>query len=108
MKNITGLKRNKFTRNRKLNLPDIIKKHNLPDRSKFCGFAVHLPTEDEFLAGINETEEIVVRAFTKSPGFAKLYRNYNKVVRDAKNCLQATKIVFVFDEGPQFAVITIE
>lgn len=86
----------------------VIKEIGLPDTAKFCGYVIHLPNEDEFVADIIETQASVVRKFCNLPELAKRYQDTKKALKDAKHCKQETMICFLFDSGAQYFVTEID
>lgn len=85
-------------------IADVIKALGLPAESKFLGYVVHLPNEDEFLAYSKESAGIVQRAFAKTPHGAKIYSSYKKALRDSKGCSQVADPHLLFDVGNQYYV----
>lgn len=93
---------------KKTKITDVIQELGLPESSVFCGYVVHLPVEDEFLAVVRESAAMIQRGFSKTPETAKLYQNYKKALKDAKHCKQETMVCLLFDVENQFIVAPIE
>ena len=67
-----------------ITISEAMKKLNLPESAQFSGYVIHLPESDEFLANIDETEEMVKYAYAKTPIFAKKYENAEDAIAIAK------------------------
>ncbi|BES73844.1 hypothetical protein RE428_48620 (plasmid) [Marinobacter nanhaiticus D15-8W] len=87
---------------------EVIKELGLPPESKFLGYVIHLPNEDEFLGFIKETSAAVKRGFVKTPQAAKVYHSYKRALRDAGKCKQKAEPNLLFDIGTQFAAVPVD
>jgi hypothetical protein len=89
-------------------LEGLREEYGFPENAKFCGYIVHLPESDEFLADIKITSSSSVRAFAKLPDYAKLFRHQADAEKAAKHCKQKTYVAFLIDIGKQFCVIGLD
>lgn len=87
---------------------EVIKELGLPPESKFLGYVIHLPNEDEFLGFIDETSAAIKRGFVKTPHTAKIYHSYKKALRDAEKCKQEAEPNLLFDIGAQLAAVPVD
>lgn len=88
-----------------VNIEVAIQELGLPAGSKFCGYIVHLPNEDEFIAEIKDSAAVTKRIFCKIPDIAKRYQDHKKAIKDAEGCKQQTEICLLFDVKNQYAVV---
>lgn len=88
-------------------IKDVLQELGLPESSEFCGYVVHLPKEDEFLAIVRESAAMIQRGFSKSPETAKIYQNHKKAMSDAKHCKQEAIVCLLFDTGNQLVITPI-
>jgi len=84
---------------------EVIKELGLPAETKFLGYVVHLPNEDEFLGFIKETSSTIKRGFVKTPSGAKVYQSHKKALRDAGRCKQQAELNLLFDIGDHLAAV---
>ena len=87
---------------------EVIQKLGLPADSKFLGYVIHLPNEDEFLGSIKETSRVIKRAFVDNPRSAKVYQSYKRALRDAAKCRQKAEPNLLFDIGEQLAAVPVD
>jgi hypothetical protein len=77
----------------------------LTDDTKFCGFVIHIPENDEFIGKIQETPLTKIIGYVPIPDDAIKYRRYDKAVKAAKKCNKyRTVIGYLFDFGNQHFV----
>jgi hypothetical protein len=93
---------------KKTKITDVLQELGLPESSVFCGYVVHLPEEDEFLAVVRESAAMIHRGFSKTPETAKIYQDYKKALKEAKHCKQETIVCLLFDVENQFIIAPIE
>ncbi len=86
----------------------VLNEIGLPETTKYLGYVVHLPEEDEFLMDIKETASKVLRRFAKLPEMAKRYQSLTKAKSDAKKCKQETLICYLFETQQRFYVAEID
>ncbi|WP_372995630.1 hypothetical protein [Marinobacter sp.] len=89
-------------------IEEVIAELGLPPESKFMGYVVHLPNEDEFLAFLKETSTAIKRGFVKSPSGAKVYQSYKRALRDAGKCKQKAEPNLLFDIGNHLAAVPVD
>ncbi len=87
---------------------EIIKELGLPAETKYLGYVVYLPNEDEFLRFIKETSSTIKRGFVKTPSGAKVYQSYKKALRDAGRCKQKAEPNLLFDIGDHLAAVPVD
>jgi hypothetical protein len=95
----TEIMKNKF-----VSFKEIKERLRLPSGSEFCGYIVHLPDSDEFLALISDRPDITTRGFVKSPGYAKIYEDYRDAIRDANKCRNRVIVCLLIDNDDNFIV----
>ncbi len=88
-------------------IAETIKELGLPNDSKFLGYVVHLPAEEEFLSKIIESKECIQKVFAKTPELAIVYSDHKKAIKDSKKCKQETLVCLLFDIGDQLIIIDI-
>jgi len=77
----------------------------LTDAAKFCGFVIHIPGNDEFIARIEETPFSIVIGYTPVPYYAIKYSRYDKAVKAAKKCDKYTTVIgYLFDLADHYYV----
>ena len=77
----------------------------LPNKTKFCGFVIHIPLCDEFIAEINENEFSKLIGYSSTPEYALKFSSYDKAVKTSKKCDKyKTVIGYLFDVGKQHFV----
>jgi len=57
-------------------LAEIKKELGFPSDAQFQGYAVHIPSSDEFLLQISELEHAAARQWGKSPGIAMCFEDF--------------------------------
>jgi hypothetical protein len=68
--------------------------------SQFCGFVIHVPRRDEFIASINESGFRKLIGYTSIPDYAIKYKRYDKALKASKKCDKyKTVIGYLFDLG---------
>jgi hypothetical protein len=86
---------------------EVIEELGFPVDSKFLGYVIHLPVEDEFLALLKETSLVIKRGFVKTPEAAKIYQSYKRALRDSGKCKQKAEPNLLFDIGTQYAAVPV-
>lgn len=77
----------------------------LPKKTKFCGFVIHVPICDEFIANIQENKYSKVIGYSAIPDYALKFSSYEKAVKTSKKCDKyETVIGYLFDLGKQHFV----
>lgn len=80
----------------------------LPKESIFCGYVVHLPGKDEFLAMLHNAEELAAQTlFCKSAASARIYQEHHKAISEAERCEDDTIVCLLFDIGSHFVAVPI-
>jgi hypothetical protein len=87
---------------------EVIKELGLPAETKYLGYVVYLPKENDFLGFIKETSSAIKRGFVKTPSGAKVYQSYKKALRDAGRCKQKAEPNLLFDIGDQLAAVPVD
>ena len=74
----------------------------LTNKAKFCGFFIHIPICDEFIAEINENEFSKVIGYSSIPDYALKFSSYENAVKTSNKCDKyKTVIGYLFDLGIQ-------
>jgi len=77
----------------------------LTDAAKFCGFVIHIPENDEFIAKIEDNGFVKIIGYSPIPDFAIKYKRYDKALKASTKCDKYTTIIgYVFDIGDQHLV----
>jgi len=77
----------------------------LTDAAKFCGFVIHIPENDEFIAKIEDNDFVKIIGYSAIPDFAIKYKRYDKALKAATNCVKYKPIIgYLFDCGDQHFV----
>jgi hypothetical protein len=77
----------------------------LTDAAKFCGFVIHIPENDEFIARIEDNGFVKFIGYSPIPDFALKYKHYDKAVKSSKKCDKYKTIIgYLFDCGEQHFV----
>jgi hypothetical protein len=78
---------------------------NIPLAAKFCGFVIHIPENDEFLAKVEDNNFVKLIGYSAIPDYAIKYKRYNKAIKVSKKCDKyKTVIGYLFDLGKQHIV----
>ena len=93
---------------RERSVEEVIEELGLPPETKYLGYVVYLPNEDEFLGFIKETSRAIKRGFVKTPSGAKVYQSYKKALRDAGRCKQKAEPNLLFDIGDHLAAVPVD
>lgn len=90
-----------------IDINEMIKELELPKNTKFLGFVVHLPESDEFLAFIKEESEYMeLRSFSKTPDYARTFKEYEDALSASKSCNQKAIVAILLDIEKQWLVIS--
>jgi hypothetical protein len=83
-----------------------VKEHlGLTFAAKFCGFIIHIPENDEFIAKIEDNDFVKIIGYSPIPDFSIKYKYYNKALSASKKCDKYKTVVgFLFDCGEQYCV----
>lgn len=92
---------------REVKIKDVLQELGLPAESKFRGYIVRLPIEDEFLSLSGATPAVTAKTFCKTPEAAKIYDDPAQAAKDAKSCKQRAEVCLLFEVGKQYAVAPI-
>jgi len=77
----------------------------LTDAAKFCGFVIHIPENDEFIAKIEDNDFVKIIGYSVIPDFAIKYKLYDKALKASTKCVKyKTVIGYLFDLGEQHFV----
>jgi hypothetical protein len=72
----------------------------LPICTQFCGFVIHIPENDEFIASIDENNFRKLIGYTPIPDYAIQYKRYDKAIKASSKCDKyRTVIGYLFDLG---------
>lgn len=88
---------------KKSKLDNIKKAIGISENAEFCGYLIHLVEKDEFVQAIEETPEVIKRAFVKTPELAMRFEHFwdaNKYTKEGKG----ESVVGLFDLGNQFII----
>lgn len=85
-------------------IDDLIQELGLPVDSKYMGYVLHNPEQDDYLATIQEQGDRILRSYTKSPETALRYIDYSEACRVADGIAKKTQIGVLFDVGSQLYV----
>lgn len=91
--------KNKYT------IAELHEKYGLPENAVFCGYVIHLPESDEFLAELIINSSFTQRLFSKTPEMAKVFQTYKKAEKAGKHCKQRCNVGLLFDIGDQYYVL---
>lgn len=92
----------------KVSITEVMERLGIPSGSKYLGYVVHLPIEDEFLAFYLSKNNSIQKGFSKSPESALKYKNYKKALRHAKSCNKKAEVWLSFDIGRQIIVSPVD
>jgi len=77
----------------------------LTDAAKFCGFVIHIPENDEFIAKIEDNGFVKIIGYSPIPDFAIKYKRYDKALKASTKCVKYKTIIgYLFDIGEQHCV----
>jgi len=78
-----------------------VKKYlGLTDAAKFCGFVIHIPENDEFIAKIEDNGFVNIIGYSPIPDFAIKYKRYKKALKTSTKCVKYKTIIgYLFDCG---------
>ncbi len=80
-------------------------KLGLTDAAKFCGFVIHIPENDEFIARMKDEGFIKIIGYSPTPDFAIKYKRYDKALKASTKCVKYKTIIgYLFDCGEQHFV----
>jgi hypothetical protein len=72
----------------------------LNDATKFCGFVIHIPEKDEFIAKIEDNGFVKVIGYSPIPDYAIKYKRFDKAIKASTKCDKyKTVIGYLFDCG---------
>ena len=92
----------------RISITEVMEKLGIPSGSKYLGYVVHLPMEDEFLAFYASKNNTIQKGFSKSPESALKYKKYKKALRHAKSCNKKAEVWLSFDTGGQIIISPVE
>ncbi|MGL1958685.1 MAG: hypothetical protein OCD00_15365 [Colwellia sp.] len=77
----------------------------LPSTANFCGFVIHIPENDEFIARIENNGIVKLIGYSPIPDYAMKFRRYDKAIKTAQKCDKYKTIIgYLFDLGKQHCV----
>jgi hypothetical protein len=77
----------------------------LTDAAKFCGFVIHIPENDEFIAKIVDNGFVKLIGYSCIPDYAIKYNRYDRAIKASIKCDKyKTVIGYLFDCGEQHFV----
>ncbi|WP_447747736.1 hypothetical protein [Pseudomonas nicosulfuronedens] len=82
---------------------EVIEELGLPSDSVFCGYAVHIPSSDEFLLSFLDQEHASTRQWTGSPALAKRFDEAAEAFQIARKD-KGEVVVGVFETADQYLV----
>ena len=85
----------------KLDIKKIVSNMGLPKKSKYLGYIIHLPVEDEFLGMVHDGDDLELRGFTKSPEIALKFTSFNEALTESQKCKGHAEVWLAFDIGSQ-------
>lgn len=85
---------------------EIREEYGLPESAALLGYAVHLETQDEFLAEYSNTPLAVRKAWAKTPEMALRFQSIAEAIDVSRHCAGAI-VVVMFDVGEQIVVFAI-
>lgn len=88
----------------KVNLKEYITDYNLPQDTKFKGYAIHLIDSDEFLLDYKIKSGLINKWWSKTPETAKKFQSLKKAIRIRNEVKPEAVIVWMFDTGPQIII----
>ncbi len=77
----------------------------VPEHGKFCGFVVHVPTKNDFLANVIENKGGSLRNYCCSPEYAIRYATRDQADRAAATLRHPAVVGVMFDVDNQLMVI---
>lgn len=77
--------------------------YELPIKSIFLGYLIHVVEADEFLHSIKESKDMIARGFVKRPDQAKRFKTEN-AARKYTRPMKDEIVVALFDVGDQFLI----
>lgn len=86
----------------KRDLADLRKEFDLPADTPFCGYVVHIPETDEFLASFRENDKSAHRGWAKSPALAHRFEHFADAYTLARGGREI--VVGLFETPTQFVV----
>lgn len=86
----------------------LLRELELPDTTKFSGYVIYLPDEEEFLHSIVEAQDKTVRKFCDSPEHAKTYNTKLSASKDAEKCKQRTDICYLLELDNQLMITPVD
>lgn len=89
---------------REIAVDDLIQELGLPLDSKYMGYVIHCPEQDDYLATLDEQRDKTFRAYVKSPEDALVLEDYAEACRIAESITKKTLIGVLFDVGRQYYV----
>ncbi|TMO84592.1 hypothetical protein [Pseudoalteromonas spongiae] len=92
----------------KIDLEHLKKEFELPEETKFVGYAIHLENSDEFLHNYNDSPDATLMTWSPSPVNAKKFHSLKKVTRIKNDIKPEARIVWLFDLGKHIAALTPE
>ena len=92
----------------KIDLEELKNEFELPDETKFVGYAIHLQSSDEFLHNYKDSPDATLMTWSQTPVNAKKFHSLKKVTRIKNDIKPEARVVWLFDMGNQIAALTPE
>ncbi|WP_081556800.1 hypothetical protein [Chromobacterium haemolyticum] len=89
---------------REIPVADLIQELGLPPDSKYMGYVIHNPDQDDYLATIEERSDQTFRAYVRSQETALRFMDYAEACRVAEGITKKTQVGVLFDVGNQLYV----
>lgn len=89
---------------REIPVDALIQELGLPPDSKYMGYVIHNPDQDDYLATVDESNDQIFRSYARSPETALRFMNYAEACGVAESITKNTQIGVLFDVGSQLYV----
>lgn len=90
----------------KWQIADVLKELGLPPDTVFCGYVVHIPERDEFLASFRSDAVMSSRAWAKLPEHAHIFESYGSAHKWVEK--DGEIVVGLFETPSQFVVASVK
>ncbi len=89
-------------------IQEVIKDASLPNDSKFMGYVVRRPIDDEFLHTVKYDGEMEARTWSHAPEMAKIYKTKKKANKEVTRYGKDAMLGYLFDAGNFYFVASEE
>jgi len=89
---------------RKINIPELLKKYNLPLDAHFVGFVVHLTQSDEFLSFYEDTPHAQSLMWSLLPDLAYAFPTENHAKKFVTSYGHGSVVALLFDLGHTYSL----